>query len=127
LVPEIHQLSDEIKRFVISRLNARWILFQDPIHTTSYFLDPRFRSAPVSELDRRNGVKEVKKLLPPSQNNWVEVELTKLRSKEFPYDEIVQVDNDPLVYWKNLAGTSEGKLWQTWLCLFYGSLKHQHL
>ena len=41
---------------------------QDPIHTTSYLLDPRFRNDAVTEMFRRNGIAAIKKVLHDSES-----------------------------------------------------------
>jgi len=35
--------------------------------------------------------------------------MSKFLNKEYPYDEDVSVDSNPIVYWKNLYKTIEGK------------------
>jgi len=39
----------------------------------------------------------------------IDNELAKFRYKEYPYNEVVPSDGDPILYWKNLAGTIEGE------------------
>jgi len=92
----------------LAKLRERWNLIQDPIHTISYFFDPRFRQQMISEQLRRNVTTVIKKLVSSDQSNWIEKEFAKFRNKEYPYDEVVPADSDPIIYWKNLATTVEG-------------------
>jgi len=58
----LSNISTDIKRFVLAKLRERWNLIQDPIHTISYFFDPRFRQQMISEQLRRNVTTVIKKV-----------------------------------------------------------------
>jgi len=55
-------ITEDIKIFVRAKLNARWNLIQDPIHTVSYLFDPRFRTDLNGENFWRNGLASIKKV-----------------------------------------------------------------
>jgi len=57
----------------------------------------------------RNGLAAIKKLVAPSKQDWLAQEFRKFRNLEFPYDESVPVDADPISYWKDRHCTLEGK------------------
>jgi len=106
-------IPENIKSFVRVKLNERWNLMQDPIHTLSYLFDPRSHDDTLDELFRRNGISVIKKLVDKSRQSWLETAYLAFRLKAFPYDELpgepVTPDTCPIMYWKHLSDSNQAK------------------
>jgi len=102
-------ISETTKRFVLAKLNERWNLIQDPIHTTSYLLDPRFRHLPCGKQFQTNGIKAIVNMVEDSKKEAIRVDLSKFRRCEFPFEEKAELTENPILFWQELSTTDEGK------------------
>jgi len=73
-------------RFLIAtKLDERWELIRDNIHTASYLLNPSYRGLLIRNSDQRDGMSLIKKLAGDQWSNVEECYL-KYREKKIPFD-----------------------------------------
>jgi len=104
-------IPSDVWTFVSARLQLRWKLISDEIHIAAYALDPRFRCNILSTNFARDAEATIQKVA-IAQKVWhtsLFSEFSDFRNKQFPFENDVTLEEDPISYWKRLSYKAESQ------------------